>query len=71
MEHLGDEPLSQREIEVLQRISGGNRNSEIAALIFISEETVKGHIKNIMEKLGASDRTDAVAIGIRRGIIQL
>jgi DNA-binding NarL/FixJ family response regulator len=71
MEHLGDEPLSQREIEVLQRISGGNRNSDIAALLFISEETVKGHIKNIMEKLGASDRTDAVAIGIRRGIIQL
>jgi DNA-binding NarL/FixJ family response regulator len=71
MEHLGDEPLSQREIEVLQRISGGNRNSDIAALLFISEETVKGHIKNIMEKLGASDRTEAVAIGIRRGIIQL
>jgi DNA-binding NarL/FixJ family response regulator len=70
-EHLGDEALSKREIEVLQKISGGNRNSDIAALLFISEETVKGHIKHIMEKLGASDRTEAVAIGVRRGIIQL
>ena len=71
MEHLGDETLSKREVEVLQKVAGGNRNSEIAALLFISEETVKGHIKHIMEKLGASDRTEAVAIGIRRGIIHL
>jgi DNA-binding NarL/FixJ family response regulator len=70
-EHFGTEPLSKREIEVLEKISGGNRNSDIASLLFISEETVKGHIKHIMEKLGASDRTEAVAIGIRRGIIQL
>ena len=70
-EHIGNEALSRREIEVLQKISGGNRNSDIAALLFISEETVKGHIKHIMEKLGASDRTEAVAIGVRRGIIQL
>jgi DNA-binding NarL/FixJ family response regulator len=70
-EHLSDETLSKREIEVLQKVSGGNRNSDIAALLFISEETVKGHIKHIMEKLGASDRTEAVAIGVRRGIIQL
>ncbi len=70
-EHLGDEALSNREIEVLQKVAGGNRNSDIAALLFISEETVKGHIKHIMEKLGASDRTEAVAIGIRRGIIHL
>jgi len=70
-EHLGDETLSKREIEVLQKISGGNRNSDIATMLFISEETVKGHIKHIMEKLGASDRTEAVAIGVRRGIIQL
>jgi DNA-binding NarL/FixJ family response regulator len=70
-EHLGDETLSKREIEVLEKIAGGNRNSDIAALLFISEETVKGHIKHIMEKLGASDRTQAVAIGVRRGIIQL
>lgn len=69
-EHLSDEALSKREIEVLQKIAGGNRNSDIAALLFISEETVKGHIKHIMEKLGAKDRTEAVAIGVRRGIIQ-
>lgn len=70
-EHLGEETLSKREIDVLQKIAGGNRNSDIASLLFISEETVKGHVKHIMEKLGATDRTEAVAIGIRRGIIQL
>jgi DNA-binding NarL/FixJ family response regulator len=70
-EHMGDECLSKREVDVLQKIAGGNRNGDIAALLFISEETVKGHVKHIMEKLGASDRTEAVAIGIRRGIIQL
>ena len=70
-EHLGDEALSRREIEVLARMAGGNRNSDIAELLFISEETVKGHIKHIMQKLGASDRTQAVAIGVRRGIIHL
>jgi DNA-binding NarL/FixJ family response regulator len=69
-EHLSDEVLSKREVDVLKRIAGGNRNSDIAALLFISEETVKGHIKHIMDKLGASDRTEAVTIGIRRGIIQ-
>jgi DNA-binding NarL/FixJ family response regulator len=71
IEHLGAETLSKREVEVLQKVAGGNRNSDIAALLFISEETVKGHIKHIMEKLGASDRTEAVAVGIRRGIIHL
>jgi DNA-binding NarL/FixJ family response regulator len=71
MEHLLGETLSKREVEVLQKVAGGNRNSEIAALLFVSEETVKGHIKHIMEKLGASDRTEAVSIGIRRGIIHL
>jgi DNA-binding NarL/FixJ family response regulator len=70
-EFLGVDALSKREVEVLQKIAGGNRNSDIAALLFISEETVKGHIKHIMEKLGASDRTEAVAIGLRRGIIHL
>jgi DNA-binding NarL/FixJ family response regulator len=70
-EHLSDEALTAREVEVLQRIAGGNRNRDIAKELFISEETVKVHIKHIMEKLGASDRTQAVAIGLRRGIIQL
>lgn len=69
--YLGDEPLSKREIEVLQKIAGGNRNIDIAELLFISEETVKGHIKHILEKLRANDRTEAVAIAVRRGIIQL
>jgi DNA-binding NarL/FixJ family response regulator len=63
-EHMSDEGLTDREVEVLGQIAGGNR-------LFISEETVKVHIKHIMEKLGASDRTQAVAIGVRRGIIQL
>lgn len=70
-EHLGEEALTEREIEVLQHIAGGNRNRDIAELLFISEETVKVHIKHIMEKLGATDRTQAVAIAVRRGIIQL
>lgn len=70
-EHLGRDSLSRREVEVLQKIAGGNRNSDIASLLFISEETVKGHVKHIMEKLTASDRTEAVAIGLRRGIISL
>ncbi len=70
-EHMSDEPLTEREVQVLGQIAGGNRNRDIAERLFISEETVKVHIKHIMEKLGASDRTQAVAIGIRRGIIQL
>jgi DNA-binding NarL/FixJ family response regulator len=70
-EHLSDEALTAREIEVLSQIAGGNRNRDIADLLCISEETVKVHIKHIMEKLGASDRTQAVAIGLRRGIIHL
>jgi DNA-binding NarL/FixJ family response regulator len=70
-EHLSDEDLTEREIDVLRHIAGGNRNRDIAEKLFISEETVKVHIKHIMEKLGANDRTQAVAIGVRRGIIQL
>ncbi len=70
-EHYGDEALTTREVEVLRHIAGGNRNRDIADKLFITEETVKVHIKHIMEKLGASDRTQAVAIGVRRGIIQL
>lgn len=70
-EHLGEEFLTSREVDVLRHIAGGNRNRDIAERLFISEETVKVHIKHIMEKLGASDRTQAVAIAVRRGIIQL
>jgi DNA-binding NarL/FixJ family response regulator len=71
VEHLGEEELTPREIDVLRQVAGGNRNRDIAEGLFISEETVKVHIKHIMEKLGASDRTQAVAIALRRGIIQL
>lgn len=70
-EHVSDESLTEREIEVLGHIAEGNRNREIAEKLFISEETVKVHIKHIMEKLDAADRTQAVAIAVRRGIIQL
>jgi DNA-binding NarL/FixJ family response regulator len=70
-EHIADERLTEREIGVLQHVAGGNRNREIAELLSISEETVKVHVKHIMEKLGATDRTSAVAIAVRRGIIQL
>lgn len=70
-EHFSDESLTQREVEVLGHVATGNRNRDIAGKLFISEETVKVHIKHVMEKLGASDRTEAVAIGVRRGIIQL
>src|SRR5271165_6961551 len=70
-EHYSDESLTPRELEVLSHVAGGNRNRDIAERLFISEETVKVHIKHIMEKLGASDRTQAIAIAVRRGIIQL
>jgi DNA-binding NarL/FixJ family response regulator len=70
-QHAVDENLSSREIEVLRLISGGNANKEIAAQLSITEETVKGHIKNILAKLGANDRTHAVTIGLKRGIIDL
>jgi DNA-binding NarL/FixJ family response regulator len=70
-EHLSDEALTARERDVLQHIAGGNRNRDIGEKLSISEETVKVHVKHIMEKLGASDRTEAVAIAVRRGIIEL
>jgi DNA-binding NarL/FixJ family response regulator len=70
-EHVGDEPLTSREIDVLRHVSEGNRNRDIAERLFISEETVKVHFKHIMEKLGASDRTHAMAIAARRGFIHL
>lgn len=70
-EHMGEESLTAREVEVLRHLADGNRNKDIGDRLFISEETVKVHIKHIMEKLGANDRTQAVAIGVRRGIIQL
>lgn len=70
-ENLGSELLSPRETEVLNLVAAGNRNKEIAVRLFISEETVKVHLRNIMGKLDASDRAQAVAIAVRRGIIRL
>lgn len=70
-EHATDETLSEREIEVLRLVSDGNANKEVAAQLSITEETVKGHVKNILAKLSANDRTHAVTIAIKRGIIEL
>jgi DNA-binding NarL/FixJ family response regulator len=70
-QHLGEAALTRREIEVLQALAGGGGNRDIAESLFISEETVKVHVKHIMEKLGAADRTEAVTIAVRRGIIEL
>ena len=67
---MGEVSLTEREIDVLRHISG-HRNRDIAERLFISEDTVKVHIRHIMEKLGASDRTEALAIAVRRGIISL
>jgi DNA-binding NarL/FixJ family response regulator len=70
-EHAVDDALSVREIEVLTLIAGGNANKMIAARLSITEETVKGHVKNILAKLAANDRTHAVTIGLKRGIIEI
>lgn len=68
---MSEADLTTRELEVLRHMAGGNRNRDIGDILFISEETVKVHVKHIMEKLGASDRTQAIAIAVRRGIMQL
>jgi len=69
-EHIGAEPLSQREVEVLRSVSTGNTNKAVADELSISEDTVKGHIKNILAKLGASDRTHAVMLAVSRGFLE-
>jgi DNA-binding NarL/FixJ family response regulator len=70
-EHAIDDMLSTREIEVLRLVAGGNANKLIADQLSITEETVKFHVKNILSKLGANDRTQAVTIALKRGIIEL
>jgi DNA-binding NarL/FixJ family response regulator len=70
-EHLGDDDLTPRELEVLVLIRDGHRNKEIAGKLEISEATVNFHIKNIVEKLRANDRTHAVTIAVRRGLMQI
>ncbi|MBZ5622687.1 MAG: response regulator transcription factor [Acidobacteriia bacterium] len=70
-EHATDDGLTPREVDVLRLVACGNANKEIAAQLSLTEETVKSHIRNILAKLGANDRTHAVAIGLKRGIIDL
>ena len=70
-EHAADDALTEREIEVLRRVAVGNSNKQIAAQLTISEGTVKAHMKSILPKLGARDRTHAVMIAVKRGIIDV
>lgn len=70
-DHVAEDDLTLREIHVLRLVAGGNANKEIAGRLSIAEETVKSHITNILAKLGANDRTHAVTIGLKRGIIDL
>jgi DNA-binding NarL/FixJ family response regulator len=69
-EHATDEALTPAEVDVLRLIAAGNANKQIAGRLHITEETVKGRVKNILAKLGANDRTHAAMIGVRRGIIE-
>ena len=70
-EHSAEELLSAAEVRVLRLIAEGNSNKEIAALLSVTEDAVKGQVRNILSKLGANDRTHAVTIGLKRGIIEL
>jgi DNA-binding NarL/FixJ family response regulator len=70
-EHMADEEISPRELEVLSLMAAGRRNKEIAGELSIAEDTVKMHVRNILSKLQVSDRTEAVTIALRRGIIHL
>lgn len=70
-EHLGEEDLTSRELEVLRLIRDGYRNKQIAGQLAIAETTVNFHIKNLVDKLGANDRTHAVTIAIRRGLLEV
>lgn len=69
--YLSEQPLTLRESEILQHVSTGNSNRDIGKLLFISEQTVKAHLRHIMDKLGASDRAHSVAIAVRRGFLEL
>lgn len=69
--HALESPLSPREVSVLELIASGNANKEIAAQLNLAEESIKSYVKSILQKLGANDRTHAVTIGLRRGIIDL
>jgi len=70
-EHATDDALTKAEIDVLHLIAAGNANKQIADRLSVTEDTVKGRVKNILSKLGANDRTHAAVIGLKRGIIEL
>ena len=70
-DYITDDGLTAREVETLGLVAAGNRNRDIGDILSITEDTVKVHVKHIMEKLGAADRTEAVVIAVRRGIIEL
>jgi len=70
-QHVGEVALSERELEVLRKVAAGNSNKQVAAQLGISEDTAKAHMKNILAKLNANDRTHAVTIAVRRGIIDI
>src|ERR1700729_758179 len=70
-EHATDDAFAPGEVEVLRLIAAGNANKQIADLLSVTEETVKGRVKNILSKLNANDRTHAATIGLKRGIIEL
>jgi DNA-binding NarL/FixJ family response regulator len=70
-EHAADDALTEREIDVLRRVGSGNSNKQIAVQLAISEGTVKAHMKSILPKLGAHDRTHAVMIAVKRGILDV
>lgn len=70
-EHMGEDPLSDREMEVLRLVAAGNSNKLIADKLNLSEHTIKGHLKNILAKLSASDRTHAVTIALKRGFLEM
>ena len=70
-EHYADDALTAREIEILRQVAAGNANKMVADNLHISEETVKTHMRSILSKLGANDRTHAVTIALKRGIIEV
>jgi DNA-binding NarL/FixJ family response regulator len=70
-EHHSDDALTEREIQVLRGVAAGNANKRVAQLLNVSEETIKAHMKSILSKLGANDRTHAVTIALKRGIIEI
>ena len=70
-EHAAHSGLTTREVEVLRLVAGGNANKDVAAQLSLTEETVKTHVRNILGKLGANDRTHAVAIALKRGMIEI